>query len=381
MLSSINTSTQEVHSRIIYTPDIFNDHWLQYTETAGPIVIDGSKRRLVFVDESLLQFRWKKLINEYFDLVGFEATIVPIHCSEDKKDLESLMFILGEIERFNPLRRSEPIIAFGGGVLMDMVGFAASIFRRGIPYIKVPTTLLGMVDAGLGAKTSINHFGRRNRLGSYFPAIATIIDTQFLRTLDNKEITHALGEIIKIAVIKDERLFDDVESNLDICLRERFTSKTGQFIIKASVDAMTTELTANLWEKDLKRVVDFGHTFSPIPEMKSLTDDSVATLSHGEAVALDVLFSCKLSWGHGLLSADDYYRIEDVIHLSGLPTSHPYFSDPHLLWESLLDATRHRNGNQNVPIPVSIGKSTFLQHIDLNEIKRTINAKVCDQRS
>jgi len=368
MRSKITTSTKEVHMNLVHSPDIFNDHWLQLG--------DGTKRRLAFVDESLCQFRWKKLINEYFDLVGFEATIIPINCSEDKKDLESLMFILGEIERFNPLRRNEPLIAFGGGVLMDMVGFAASMFRRGIPYIKVPTTLLGMVDAGLGAKTSINHFGRRNRLGSYHPPILTIVDTQFLRTLDNKEITHALGEIIKIAVIKDSWLFDDLESHLEVCLRERFMCTAGRGIIENSIDAMLEELTPNLWEDDLERIVDFGHTFSPIPEMKSLTDDSVPTLSHGEAVALDVLFSCKLSWIRGHLSAEDYHRVETIIKQSGLPLSHPYFSDPYILWDSLLDATRHRNGNQNVPIPTSIGKSTFLQHIDLNEIKRTIYGEV-----
>lgn len=366
MQYSSDVSVQEVPMNIEYSPDIFNDHWFQWG--------GNSKRRIVFVDQYFYQLsNWKHLINEYFDLVSFEATIVPINCSEDKKDLENLMFILGEIERFNLLRRSEPIIAIGGGVLMDMVGFAASIYRRGVPYIKVPTTLLGMVDAGLGAKTSINHFGRRNRLGSYFPPIATVIDKQFLHTLDPKEITYALGEIIKIAVIKDKNLFNNVENNLDVCLQNKFTNFEAVSIITNSVDAMMEELTSNLWEQDLMRIVDFGHTFSPIPEMKSLSDDSVPTLSHGEAVALDVLFSSKLSMLRGYLDRRDYKRILDLTERSGLIINHPYFNDPYLLWDSLLDAARHRDGNQNVPIPTSIGRSVFIQDITLNEIKGAIH--------
>lgn len=362
---SVNISRQEVSTELAYSENIFKDHWLQYNGQSG-----DSERRLVFVDEYFYRLgNWQELINEYFDAVRFEVTIVPVHCSEDKKDLENLMFILGEIERFNVLRRGEPIIAFGGGVLMDMVGFAASIFRRGVPYIKVPTTLLGMVDAGLGAKTSINHFGRRNRLGTYFPPIVTAIDKQFLSTLDQEEISYAMGEIIKIAVIKNEALFETLESSLEECMDSKFLCPIADYIIGASIDAMMEELTPNLWEKDLKRVVDFGHTFSPIPEMQSLTDKKVPTLSHGEAVALDVLFSCKLSVGRNFLYQKDYERVESLVKRSGLPIIHPYFKDPYLLWDSLLDASRHRDGDQNTPIPLTIGKGFFLQDITLDEIK------------
>jgi 3-dehydroquinate synthase len=351
---------------IAITPDVFNDHWMLYG--------GESKRRIVFVDEYFYSLgNWYAQINDYFKDSGVEATIVPVSCSEDKKDLENLMFILGAIERFNLLRRNEPIIAIGGGVLMDMVGFAASIFRRGVPYIKVPTTLLGLIDAGLGAKTSINHFGRRNRLGSYFPPIVTIIDKQFLRTLDKNEMRFAMGEIIKIAVIKDKELFYTLFNNVQMCLATNFEGEEADFIIRRSVDGMMDELVPNLWEKELERVVDFGHTFSPIPEMESLKDDSVYTLSHGEAVALDVLLSSKISMMRGGLSEIEYGEILDVTHRSGLPTTHPYFQDPYILWDSLLDATRHRNGNQNVPVPVTIGKATFLQDITLEEIKRCLN--------
>jgi 3-dehydroquinate synthetase len=366
VLHSENESTQSVPMNIAIAHDVFNTDWMLYGGDSG--------RRIVFVDEYFYSLgEWYGKINDYFIDRGIEATIIPVSCSEDKKDLENLMFILGAIERFNLLRRNEPIIAIGGGVLMDMVGFAASIFRRGVPYIKVPTTLLGLIDAGLGAKTSINHFGRRNRLGSYFPPIVTIIDKQFLKTLDKNEMRFAMGEIIKIAVIKDKQLFDTLFQNVQVCLSTNFECDAADFIIRRSVNAMMEELVPNLWEKELKRVVDFGHTFSPIPEMESLKDDSVYTLSHGEAVALDVLLSSKISMKRGVLSEIEYGEILDVTHRSGLITTHPYFQDPYMLWDSLLDATRHRNGNQNAPIPIKIGVGSFLQDITLEEIKECLS--------
>ena len=193
-MDRVTTSEQTVTTLVKSVEDIFS---------SGDILYGGdAQRRLVFVDQLFYQKGdWASEIQQYFLDRDVEATIIPIECLEETKDLETLLYILGQIERFNILRRKEPIIAIGGGVLMDMVGFAASMFRRGVPYIKVPTTLLGSVDAGVGAKTSINHFERRNRLGSYFPPIMTLIDNRFLKTLDKKEILFSLGEIIKISII------------------------------------------------------------------------------------------------------------------------------------------------------------------------------------
>lgn len=360
-MDRVTTSVQTVTTLVKSVEDIFS---------SGDLLYGGdAQRRLVFVDQLFYhKGNWASEIQQYFLDRDVEATIIPIECLEETKDLETLLYILGQIERFNILRRKEPIIAIGGGVLMDMVGFAASMFRRGVPYIKVPTTLLGSVDAGVGAKTSINHFERRNRLGSYFPPIMTLIDNRFLKTLDKKEILFSLGEIIKISIIKDKKLFEYLEEHLVYCLDNNFTCSQADVIITESINGMLDELEPNLWEKDLQRVVDFGHSFSPVPEMKSLEDPKVYSLSHGEAVLLDVIFSCKVSKNRGLLSEEEYRRIIALCDACNLRTSHPYFKDPYLLWDSLLDATRHRDGNQNLPIPTSIGKAIFINDLTLEEV-------------
>jgi 3-dehydroquinate synthase len=120
------------------------------------------------------------------------------------------------------------------------------------------------------------------------------------------------------------------------------------------VQGMIEELENNLWEKNLERCVDYGHSFSPIIEMKSLVDPNIPELLHGQAVTLDVIFSSILSYNRNYLSLNDVKRIIDTAKNMNLPTYHVSFTDPLLLFESLQDTTKHRNGNQNLPIPIEL---------------------------
>tara|TARA_R110000851_G_scaffold13896_1_gene47220 strand:- start:776 stop:1912 length:1137 start_codon:yes stop_codon:yes gene_type:complete len=325
-------------------------------------------RRLVLVDAEV--FRHKSdLIKNYFNHHQIEAKIIPIEISEEEKNLENLLVILNSMENFSILRRSEPLICVGGGVLLDMGGFAASLYRRGIPYIKVPTTLLSIVDASVGVKTSINHFDRRNRIGSYYPPQAAYLDRDFLDTLPEKEITSALGEILKMAVVKNKGLFKLLEVDIEKQISSKFLSGTvAEEIIFTSVDDMIAELKPNLWEKNLKRLVDFGHSFSPLAEMRSLENPDVKSLPHGEAVALDVIFSSCLSHHRNLLSKKELKRIINLARRMKLPVYHKSFCDEILMWEALQDTIKHRDGAQNLPVPIEIGDSIFLNDVEFADI-------------
>jgi len=334
-------------------------------------------RRLVIVDSAVF-FGREKAIKSYFDFHNIETKIVPIDMSEDKKNLEHLLYILEIMENFGILRRSEPLICIGGGVLLDMCGLAANLYRRGVPHIKVPTTLLAIVDASVGVKTSINHFCRRNRLGSYYPPVAAYLDRTFLDTLPKEEIVSAMGEIFKMAVIKNAKLFELLETDAAELMQQNFLlDGPAESVISESINDMIVELAPNLWETDLERIVDFGHSFSPMLEMKSLEDSTVPSLSHGEAVSIDVVFSSCLAHHRGLIPKSELERIVDLSFVMQLPTYHPYFTNYLLLWESLIDTTRHRDGKQNLPIPaVSIGNSIFLNDIKLEDVKETIKLYV-----
>lgn len=355
-----------VSFQIKNSPNLFSRGNLSILEhgNKGP----GS-RRMVVIDKNLCNHYLSDVTN-YFDHHGVEIHIVAIKSEEDDKNLETLMLVLGEMERFGLLRRSEPVIAIGGGVLLDIVGMAAGLYRRGIPYIRVPTTLVGLVDASVGAKTGINYQVRRNRLGSYYPPLASYLDKIFLKTLAPIEISSGLGEILKMAVIKDSRLFEVLESNGANLLSSKFQNcDYADEVIRLAVQGMKEELENNLWETNLERAVDFGHSFSPIIEMRSIEDNLYLPLSHGQAVTLDVLFSCVISCQRGLLNEMNLYRIAQTARNMGLPTDHELFHDPLMILESLKDTMKHRNGAQNLPMPVSIGDYVFVNDLSFDEIK------------
>ena len=293
-----------------------------------------------------------------------------INATEKNKNVDTLLYLLGEIENLGPNRKNEPLIAVGGGVLLDIVGMAASLYRRGIPYIKVPTTLLGIVDASVGVKTGINFKDRRNRLGTYFPPLVAYLDMTFLKTLDDIEISSGLGEILKLAVIKDLKLFQILEDHGNELYKTKFINCSySEKVISLSIKGMRDELQDNLWEKNLKRFVDFGHSFSPIPEMRSLTDQNVPTLTHGQAVTLDVIFSSVISYSRNMLSRIEVSRIMNTAFNMGLPTMHIYFTNPDILMEALNDTIKHRNGSQNLPIPTTIGSAVFINDLTYEDIR------------
>ena len=359
-----------VHYKIKNTPGVLSPD-------NGDLLELGSRgekaRRFVVIDRQICQW-YLPAVSAYFKARGVAVHIQAIDATKNNKNLKSLLMLLREFEKFGILRRDEPVIAIGGGVLLDVVGMAAGMYRRGIPYIRVPTTLVGLVDASVGAKTGINFETRRNRLGSYYPPIAAYLDRSFLRTLEPVEISSGLGEILKMAVIKDRRLFELLERSARELVASRFECADADEVINRSVLGMKVELENNLWEKDLKRVVDYGHSFSPIVEMRSITDAGQVPLTHGQAVTLDVIYSCVLSTTRMMLPAEDTLRVARVAHTMGLPTSHKLFGEPLILLEALRDTMRHRNGDQNLPIPVRIGEATFLNDLSFDEIRAGVPA-------
>ena len=329
-------------------------------------------RRLIVIEREICQYYLDEVV-DYFEFHKVDYHIVTLDVSEEKKNKEALFALLTEMEQFGVLRRSEPLIAIGGGVLLDIAGLAANLYRRGIPYIRVPTTLVGLIDASVGAKTGINFLERRNRLGSYYPPAVAYLDKNFLKTLPLLEITSGLGEILKMAVIKDAALFAILEKDGEQLLETRFLGcDSADEVINRAVTGMKDELQDNLWEKNLERCVDFGHSFSPIIEMRSINQDDIESLTHGQAVALDVMFSSIISNQRSLLSEADLHKVFQTANKLKLPTYHALYTEPLILLEALQDTMRHRNGNQNLPIPTEIGQYCFFNDVSFDEIKAAV---------
>ncbi|AUG99043.1 2-epi-5-epi-valiolone synthase [Prodigiosinella confusarubida] len=325
-------------------------------------------RVLVFIDKEVSRIHGEN-IKGYLDYYKIDSSLVELEGDEDSKNIEHVLQVAREIADSGLLRRSEKIIAIGGGVVMDVVGFTANLYRRGVPYIRIPTTLMGQIDAGIGIKTGINYQDHKNRLGTYYSPVASLIDPTFLGTVSQRHITNGVSEIIKMALVKDVHLFTLLEDIVDELTPAGFASHSPRHreAVERAIDGMLEELEPNLWEDNLERIVDYGHTFSPSLELLSNPP-----LLHGEAVAVDMALCAGLSYVRGLIYKTTADRVVRFIQSCNLPVYHEIFTVD-LLAEALNDTIKHRDGLQRVPLINAIGSAVFCNDISRQEIIRALN--------
>jgi 3-dehydroquinate synthetase len=319
-------------------------------------------RRFAVCDDGV-PASWRESLARYFDHHGVDARILVVEGGEQCKRPEVLFQIIAEFEEFGLVRRNEPVLIVGGGALMDAASLAAAIYRRGVPFIKVPTTLLAYVDASIGIKTAINFNNRKNLVGSFSAPLVVLLDRGFFRTLPSREISSGLSEILKLGIGCDEALFHHLEALApEVVFRDKFQSQGGTVLARA-IDVMIRELEPNIHEDNLCRAVDLGHTFSQVFEMSFDKD----ALRHGEAVALDLNLSCIVANRRGLLDDDALRRVAVLTETLGLPTKVPEV-DPGELWRSVAERTRHRGGLQRVPLPRRLGENVFVNNLTFAEV-------------
>jgi len=355
------TYQRPIQYDIVNAPNLFhpqNDALLSVGEIKNA-------RRFVVVDSNVQRY-YSAEIRNYFAHHQIDAKIITFPGGEENKSIESYRSILCDLDSFPIHRRDEPIIAIGGGVLTDVVGFVASSYRRGIPHIKVPTTLMGYVDASVGIKTGLNFNGNKNRLGSFEPPLKVLLDKSFLKTLPIRHILNGVCEIIKLAIIKDPELFTLLELHGANSVTTHFQDEIGNSILDRAISGMLEELQPNLFEENLARKVDFGHTFSYGLETRHEAD-----LLHGEAVLLDIVISVLIARARNLLSEDDTGRIFRLVAGLGIALNTDVL-DPYLLWQSLEERIHHRNGLQRVPMPDGIGNCVFINDVRQDEIKSAV---------
>lgn len=321
------------------------------------------QRRLIVIDARVFDlYGWE--IESYFRAHHGRFHFLPLNATEPEKTLENALRIVQALDDFGVNRRSDPLIAIGGGVLLDVAGLAASLYRRGLPYVRVPTTLMGLIDAGVGIKTGVNYDGHKNRIGTYYAPQHAYLDTDFLKSLDARHMANGVAEIIKIAIIKDARLFELLEGSVGSLIEDRLSGrKIYREILVRSTVGMLEELAGNLWEKTLERVVDYGHTFSPRLEMAVLPE-----LLHGEAVAIDMALSLVIAAQRELISAGELARALELIEAYHLPTWHAQ-CDEELLMQGLADTTSHRDGLQRLPLSRGLGRAVFINDLTRAEVR------------
>lgn len=289
-------------------------------------------------------------------LEGPGSQVVVLDADEATKNMQAVEFIVSRAREFG-LGRDEPLVALGGGVCSDIVGVSGALYRRGVPSIKVPTTLVGLIDAGIGTKNAVNHHQSKSAIGTFSSPEASLLDPTFLRTLPERHLRSGLAEMLKMAVICDRELFALLEDHGRELVRSKFQAPAGVAMdaIRRSVSEMLRELSSNLYERSRRRVVDFGHTFSPYVEMAS-----GYRVIHGEAVAIDIAISSEIAATLGLLRSDERDAILDVLADLGLP-HHWLGTNVSDMFDSLTSIRQHRGGHLHLVVPSGVGSCAFLE--------------------
>ncbi|WP_207841950.1 sedoheptulose 7-phosphate cyclase [Williamsia soli] len=339
----------------------------------------GYGRCLMVIDESVYAL-YGTQIHRYFDHHDLQLTVVPVGIAETAKSLGTYEDIVGEFDAFG-LVRTEPVLVVGGGLTTDVAGFACASYRRNTPYIRIPTTLIGLIDASVSIKVAVNHGKHKNRLGAYHASEKVLLDFAFLRTLPADQVRNGMAELIKIATVGNSAIFDMLDEFGPELLRTRFGHLDGTAELRAVADRLTyqaietmLELEApNLHELMLDRVIAFGHTWSPTLELSP-----PEPFFHGHAINIDMALSTTLAEKRGLISVDDRDRILGVMNRLGLALDSDHLT-PELLSEATQSILRTRDGLLRAAVPNPIGHCTFLNDVTVDELADTltVHKKIC----
>lgn len=324
-------------------------------------IIKAFSQVVILVDENTRIHCLPKIL----EIPSFRsAIIIELKSGESTKTIQNAMSIWSDFTDLN-LDRNSLIVNLGGGVISDFGGFTASVFKRGLHYINIPTTLLSIVDASIGGKTGVNFKGFKNQLGVFSDPEVIFIDIGFLKTLAVRELYNGFAELIKHALIMDAVLWEMI---LKISPEQIITQPE---IIRRAVFVKSNIVNSDPLEKDIRKILNFGHTIAHAIESYSLTNDSNPIL-HGEAVAIGLICETFISVkqnGFDEINANSIYQY--------LISLYPYYNIDNETIIPILNIIKQDKKNKNKKLNFTllseIGKALIDNDCDENLIADSIH--------
>lgn len=274
----------------------------------------GTRQRGTFVvvsDATVAKLYATQFVEELTSK-GMDAHLIQVAAGETSKSLNSSKDVFSQLVRLGA-DRDTVLIAFGGGVVGDLAGFVAATYMRGISLVQIPTTLLAQVDSSVGGKVGLNLPEGKNLVGAFYEPEFVWIDTTYLQTLTPRDIRNGFAEVIKHALIARPSLLDDIEAALP-GLVAGDTDVWSEHLC-AAVQVKIDVVAEDYRERGLRRVLNFGHTLAHAIEAGQSYDD----YNHGEAVAIGMRASLRLSVSHGRLPSEAAMRVEKILDDIGFP--------------------------------------------------------------
>lgn len=287
--------------------------------------------QVVVITHPSLQALYGSLLDSYPVLLVPEG--------EASKSLEQASQLYEALSQMQ-IGRRDLLVAFGGGVIGDLVGFVAATYCRGMPYVQVPTTLLAMVDSSVGAKTGIDFLGRKNQIGAFKEPRGVFMDTDCLKSLPRRELACGFAEVVKHAMIGDTELFEYLEAG----------GRDFEWIIRRSIRVKSQIVQEDPEEEYTRMVLNLGHTFGHAIEKLSAFE-----VQHGEAVAIGLVMAARFSRQQGYCSQELPERVVRLLQQFNLPTELPSNVSEKEVWAEIAYDKKRQGHRVHLILPYALG--------------------------
>jgi len=323
-----------------------------------------SKRIAVITDETVHELHGAALAEA---LSNYNIHLIVRPAGEAQKSMANLEEVLESLFCAG-FDRSDLLIAFGGGVIGDLAGFAASIFKRGMPFVQVPTTLLAQVDSSVGGKTAINNQFGKNLVGAFYQPRLVVADTDLLSTLPARQVKAGYAEVLKYGLLGDAEFFMQLNDGL------------GQKVLNLDADALTQAVhtscaakakivTADEREGGVRALLNLGHTFAHALELEAGYDGD---LLHGEAVSAGMEMAFRFGATQGICSQSDADQVSEHLAKTDMPRvkgmAH-LLSDPDTLMRHMAQDKKNESGHLTLILPRAIGDTYVDKRADADAVR------------
>ena len=326
----------------------------------------SAKQKVLIITNHTVAPLYADKLTAMLDSLGCQSAVLELPDGEQYKTLDTFNTIMSYLLEHN-YSRDVVIVALGGGVIGDLVGFASACYQRGVDFIQVPTTLLSQVDSSVGGKTAVNHPLGKNMIGAFYQPKAVLIDTQCLSTLPEREFAAGMAEVIKYGIIYDQDFFVWLEQNMSALYaldEEALTYAIARCCqIKAEVVAQDEK------EAGIRALLNLGHTFGHAIEAEL----GYGNWLHGEAVAAGTVMAAKTAQLQGLITEQELERIKTILLQAKLPIHTPdsmSFDDfiKHMMRDKKVLA-----GELRLVLPTGIGTSEVVKGVPQAIIQQAID--------
>ncbi|MBH96100.1 MAG: 3-dehydroquinate synthase [Gammaproteobacteria bacterium] len=337
-------------------------HGLIDSELLGS-VIKGNQLLLV-TNETIAPLYLDRVLS---NLKAFEVATVILPDGENHKNIGTLDLIFSEAltQRFS---RNVTMVALGGGVVGDIVGFAAATYQRGTDFLQIPTTLLSQVDSSVGGKTGVNHRLGKNMIGAFHQPIAVLIDTDVLETLPAREMSAGIAEVIKYGLLGDVEFLSWIEGHLDELIAKEPSALSKA--IEHSCKMKAAIVARDERESGVRALLNLGHTFGHAIEAHL----GYSGCLHGEAVGTGMVLAARLSHMVGMLSESDVIRTVSICERANLPVKPPKGMTPNDFLKHMAVDKKNIDGRLRLILMRSLGAAFVEEQVPMTVLDNVLQA-------